>query len=143
MVSIPQTCPWCGSENLIRTIPEKDPFNIMVICNTCQRVAGSDAGDTDGIRPPVSGIPAAVTEKTIQLCLNSGKLQGIRYYYSEVSKLPGKQTDILKAKEDVEALLYARGLTNAVKKPNRNGCVVALIVILLIIASIVYFFTRR
>lgn len=141
MTSIPPTiCPNCGSKELIRTVPEKDPFNVMVICDNCQRV----------ITPEQAGPPGksaiairSITEKAIQISLSIGKLNGIKYYYSEINKLPDTQITLQQAKDTMEGLLQARGLTSAVKKPSRNGCVIALIIILLIIASVIYFYTRR
>ncbi|WP_212005784.1 hypothetical protein [Chitinophaga sp. HK235] len=139
----PATCPNCGSTQLIRTVPEKDPFNVMVICHHCQRVISED---TPAGKPgkDINTTVKAINERSIQLCLNSGKVHGIKHYYTEMNKLPGSPgTDLMQAKTAVEELLQARGLTNAVKKPNRNGCVITLIVILLIIASIVYFYSQR
>ncbi|PSL48163.1 hypothetical protein CLV51_1021026 [Chitinophaga niastensis] len=133
-----QACPSCGSTDLIRTVPEKDPFNVMVICNKCQRViSGKDT--TSATRAPKRDIE----EKTIQLCLNMGLIYGIRYYLSEMHKLPGNEISLSEAKQAVEAMVEARGLTSAIKKPNKNGCVIALILLLLIIASIIFFFTHR
>ncbi|HVI45813.1 MAG TPA: hypothetical protein VM802_13140 [Chitinophaga sp.] len=142
--AIPTTCPHCGSTELIRTVPEKDPFNIMIVCNTCHMVVSGSAATLPAPGQPPVGVVHAIAEKALQLCLNSGKLQGIRYYYVTYNELPGvTPIDLMQAKNEVEALLQARGLTNAVKKPNRNGCVITLIILLLIIASIIYFFTNR
>ncbi|MGN7821096.1 hypothetical protein ACTJJB_13275 [Chitinophaga sp. 22536] len=141
MTAIPPTiCPYCGSKELIRTVPEKDPFNVMVICHSCQRVITPEHGSTRG---KTTTAVRAIAEKAIQISLNSGKLHGIKYYYTEVNKLPDTKTTLQQAKDTLESLLQTRGLTSAVKKPSRNGCVIALIIILLIIASIIYFYTHR
>lgn len=141
MTSIPPTiCPYCGSKELIRTVPEKDPFNVMVICHNCQRVITDEQTRTSGKK---TATVSSIAEKAIQICLSSGKLHGIKYYYTEVNKLSDTKTSLHHAKETVESLLQARGLSSAVKQPGRNGCVIALIIILLVVASIIYFYSRR
>ncbi|CAL1517397.1 hypothetical protein [Chitinophaga sp. MM2321] len=137
-------CPYCGSTDTIRTIPEKDPFNIMVICNNCLRVvAGNESEAIRGKRAPVAA-RKAIAEQTVKLCLDNGKIHGVKYYYTEYNKLPGiEKIELLQAKEDVEMLLQSRGLTNAIKRPNKNGCVIVIIILLLITASVIYFFTHR
>ncbi|NML40865.1 hypothetical protein HHL17_26955 [Chitinophaga sp. G-6-1-13] len=141
MTSIPPTiCPYCSSKELIRTVPEKDPFNVMVICHNCQRVI---TPEHDGPPGRTTVAVRSIAEKAIQISLSLGKLNGIKYYYSEINKLPDTKTTLQQSKDTIEALLQARGLTSAVRKPSRNGCVIALIIILLIIASVIYFYTRR
>ncbi|QJB39151.1 hypothetical protein HF324_15295 [Chitinophaga oryzae] len=141
MTSIPPTiCPYCGSKELIRTVPEKDPFNVMVICHNCQRVISPDTAGRSG---KTTSAVRAIAEKAIQISLSSGKLHGIKYYHTEINKLPDTKNSLQQSKDTVEALLQARGLTSAVKKPSRNGCVIALIIILLIIASVIYFYSQR
>ncbi|MBS0027361.1 hypothetical protein ACTJJ0_12555 [Chitinophaga sp. 22321] len=133
-------CPWCGSPHIIRTIPEKDPFNVMLVCQQCQRViSGNDHPSTQKSRSATR----AIEEKTIQLAMGAGKLPAVRYYLTEMNKQPGANLGLLEAKEAVESLIAARGLSSAVKKPNKNGCVIVLIILVLIIASIVYFYTHR
>jgi hypothetical protein len=112
----------------------------MVICNNCQRVITPDDAGASG---KTAAAIRTIAEKTIQICLSSGKLHGIKYYYTEVNKLPDTKTTLQQAQETVDSLLQARGLTSAVRKPSRNGCVIALIIILLIIASIIYFYSRQ
>lgn len=136
------TCPWCGSPDVIRTIPEKDPFHVMMVCQQCQRVISGSDTDHSSIQRNKTA-KRNIEEKVLQLCMNAGKIMGIKYYLGEMNKLPGNKIGLQEAKEAVEALLNARGLSSAVKKPNRNGCVIALIVLVLIIASIVYFYTSR
>lgn len=140
----PAACPYCGSNDTIRTVPEKDPFNIMVICNNCLRVvAGSDSEAIMGKRAPVAA-RKAIAEQAVQICLDNGKIHGIKYYYTAYNKLPGiERIELLQAKEDVEMLLQSRGLTNAIKKPNKNGCVIVIILLLLVIASVIYFFSHQ
>ena len=75
--------------------------------------------------------------------MGQGKLPAVKYYLTEMNKLPGTNLGLLQAKDAVESLIAARGLSSAVKKPNKNGCVIVLIVLVLIIASIVYFYTHR
>lgn len=133
-------CPWCGSADIIRTIPEKDPFNVILVCQQCQRVvSGTDQPVTQKSR----SVKRAIEEKTIQLAMGLGKLPAVKYYLTEMNKQPGANIGLQQAKESVESLIAARGLGSAVKKPNKNGCVIALIVLVLIIASIVYFYTHR
>jgi predicted RNA-binding Zn-ribbon protein involved in translation (DUF1610 family) len=132
-------CPWCGSPDVIRTIPEKDPFNVIMVCQRCQRVIS----DTDHNASQKSRMAKRnIEEKAMQLCMSAGKLIGIKYYLTEMNKLPGTKIGLKEAKESVENLLGARGLSSAVKKPSRNGCVILLIVIVLIIASVIYFYTH-
>lgn len=135
------TCPWCGSTDVIRTIPEKDPFHVMLVCQRCQRVSTEADHTSSTQRNKVAR--RSIEEATMQLCMKAGKIMGIKYYLGEMNKLPGNKIGLQEAKEAVEDLLNARGLSNAVKKPNKNGCVIVLIVLVLIIASIVYFYTRR
>lgn len=135
------TCPWCGSTDVIRTIPEKDPFHVMLVCQRCQRVTSEEDQIFSAQRNKVA--KRSIEEATMQLCMKSGKIMGIKYYLGEMNKLPGNKIGLQEAKEAVEELLNARGLSNAVKKPNKNGCVIVLIIGVLIIASIVYFFTSR
>lgn len=139
-MSTVQVCPWCGSTDIIRTIPEKDPFNVLVICQSCQKVV---IDETSPEKRKNSITKRAIEEKAIQLSLHSGKLHAIKYYLTEMNKLPGSNIGLLEAKEAVEALIGARGVASAVKQPSRNGCVIALIILVLIIASVVYFYTHR
>ena len=133
-------CPWCGSADLIRTIPEKDPFQVMVVCQHCQKVI-TDQAPTAKLKNATA--KRTIEEKTVQLSMHAGKIIAIKHYLTEMNKLPGNSIGLREAKDAVEALLYARGLTNAVKQPSRNGCVIVLIILVLVIASIVYFYTHR
>ncbi|MCW3464372.1 hypothetical protein [Chitinophaga nivalis] len=135
-----QACPWCGSTDLVRTIPEKAPFDTIVICNQCQRAL---TGHETPTTTRTSLLKRKIEDTTTQLCLNQGLVVGIKYYLTEYNKIPGNNLSLLQAKQAVEALLEARGLTRAVKKPNKNGCVIVLILILLAIASIIYFYSNR
>ncbi|MEZ2440567.1 RNA polymerase subunit RPABC4/transcription elongation factor Spt4 [Chitinophaga sp. W3I9] len=139
-MSTVQVCPWCGSTDLIRTIPEKDPFHVLFICQSCQKVV-NDQTTPENRKNIIS--KRTIEEKAIQLSLHSGKLHAVKYYLTEMNKLPGTNIGLLEAKEAVEALIGARGVASAVKQPSRNGCVIALIVLVLIIASVVYFYTHR
>ena len=139
-MSTVQVCPWCGSTDIIRTIPEKDPFNVLIICQSCQKVV---IDETSPEKRKNSATKRTIEEKAIQLSLHSGKLHAIKYYLTEMNKLPDTNIGLLEAKEAVEALIGARGVASAVKQPSRNGCVIALIILVLIIASVVYFYTHR
>ncbi|HWV65158.1 hypothetical protein [Chitinophaga sp.] len=139
-MSTVQVCPWCGSTDIIRTIPEKDPFNVLVICQSCQKVV---IDETSPEKRKNSITKRTIEEKAIQLSLHSGKLHAIKYYLTEMNRLPDTNIGLLEAKEAVEALIGARGVASAVKQPSRNGCVIALIILVLIIASVVYFYTHR
>ncbi|MFY0255421.1 hypothetical protein ACDQ55_15865 [Chitinophaga sp. 30R24] len=75
--------------------------------------------------------------------MNTGKLPAIKYYLTEINKLPGHSIGPTEAQSTVEALIAARGVKRAVKKPGKNGGVIMLIILVLIIACIVYFFTHR
>lgn len=134
----PGHCPFCGSADIIRTVPEKDPFHVMFVCTGCQRVITADAGSAAGTATRLRNI----NDKTVEICLSNGILHGIRFYLTEKNKLPGHQLTLQQAKQEVEALIASRGLTNAIKKPNRNGCVVLVIVLLIAVAIVIYFFTR-
>ncbi len=129
-------CPFCGSNDVIRTVPEQKSSDVIVVCNHCHRAVlpGSPSSRTQ------IQAKKAITDQVIDLCLNHGLIHGVRFYYTEMNKLGGPQMTLLHAKQDVDTLLASRGLTHAIKKPNRNGCVILLIVILLIAASVVYFF---
>ncbi|MFB6453770.1 hypothetical protein ACE38W_00750 [Chitinophaga sp. Hz27] len=129
-------CPYCGSNDVIRAIPEQNSSDAAIlVCNHCQRVVMPGHSSNASRK--------AIAEQTIDLCLSHGIIHGIKYYLTENNKLPGRQIDLLQAKQDVESLLAARGLSHAVKKPNKNGCVVTLIVLVLVVASIIYFFTTH
>ncbi|MBO9728250.1 MAG: hypothetical protein J7623_06385 [Chitinophaga sp.] len=133
-------CPWCGSTEIIRTIPEKDPFNVMLVCQKCHRVISEpDDSHTRKTRT----VKHNIEENTMQLCLSKGKIHGVMYYFTEMNKQPGVKISMHQAKDTVDSLLATRGLTNAVKKPNKNGCVIVLIVLVLIVASVIYFYTHR
>lgn len=140
-MSTEQACPWCGSADVIRTIPEKDPFHVMVVCSKCQRVISGP--DSPAVHNKTTSARRAIDEKTIQLCINAGKLAAIKYYLTEINKLPGHNIGLKEGKEAVESLIDARGVSSAVKQPGKNGCVIALIILVLIVASIIYFFNHR
>ncbi|HEY9261295.1 hypothetical protein [Chitinophaga sp.] len=135
------TCPWCGSTDVIRTIPEKDPFHVLMVCQRCQKVTSDADYASSTQRNKIA--KRNIEEAAMQLCMKAGKIMGIKYYLVEMNKLPGNKIGLQEAKDAVEDLLNARGLSSAVKKPNKNGCVIVLIILVLIIASIVYFFTSR
>ncbi|NLR59559.1 hypothetical protein HGH93_15710 [Chitinophaga polysaccharea] len=141
-MSTVQECPWCGSDQIIRTIPEKDPVNVIIVCKQCQRIVSGT--DSNSVARKTNPARQSVEEKVIQLCMNAGKLPAIKYYLTEMNKTPGiPPIGLREAKETVEAILYTRGLSSMVKKPNKNGGVIALIVLVLIVACLVYFFTHR
>mgnify|MGYP001549994644 CR=1 FL=1 len=139
-MSTEQACPWCGSADIIRTIPEKDPFQVMAVCSKCQRVISGDGSQS---AHKTTSARRAIEEKTIQLCINAGKLPAIKYYLTEMNKLPGHNIGLKEGKDAVENLIGARGVSSAVKQPSKNGCVIALIILVLIVASIIYFFNHR
>ncbi|WP_143307391.1 hypothetical protein [Chitinophaga vietnamensis] len=133
-------CPYCGSTDIIRVVPEKKPFDVLLLCNQCQRVVSAAA---DAPLPPNARNKKAIADQVVELALSNGLIHSIKYYMTEMNKLGGEEVELFQAKKDVEDIIASRGLTNAVKKPNKNGCVIVLIVILLVIASLVYFLTHR
>ncbi|SEW53509.1 hypothetical protein [Chitinophaga arvensicola] len=139
-MSTEQVCPWCGSTDVIRTIPEKDPFHVMVVCQHCQKVINDPAPLG---KQKNASTQRAIEEKTVQLAMHGGKIVAIKYYLTEMNKLPGNNIGLREAKDAVENLIFSRGLTSAIKQPSKNGCVIVLIVLVLVIASIVYFYTHR
>ncbi|MBV8252429.1 MAG: hypothetical protein JO154_07460 [Chitinophaga sp.] len=130
------TCPYCGSHDVIRTVPEQNASDVIIVCIHCHRAV------LPGSPSPRTQVQAkkAITDQVVDLCLNHGLIHGVRFYYTEMNKLGGPEVNLLQAKQDVDTLLASRGLTHAIKKPSKNGCVVVLIVLLLIVASVVYFF---
>lgn len=139
-MSTETACPWCGSTEIIRTVPEKDPFNVMLVCQQCHRVI-PEADNTSAQKGRM--VKRDIEEKAMQLCISKGKIHGVMYYFTETNKLPGVKISMQHAKDTVDSLLAARGLTSAVKKPNKNGCVIVLILLVLVVASVIYFYTHR
>jgi hypothetical protein len=135
-MSTEQACPWCGNITSSNT-------NLVInstTCPQCQR-------DVSILHSPAaSRVLAArrdIEENTIQLCINSGKINAIKYYRTEMNKLPGTNVSLYEAKETVEGMLRSRRLSSLVRPPGRNGYVIAVFLVALIIASIIYFFTHR
>ncbi|NIG54660.1 hypothetical protein [Chitinophaga sp. Cy-1792] len=128
-------CPYCGSNDIIRAIPEQNSSDAILVCRHCQRVVVPGHSSNASRK--------AITEQAINLCLSHGLIHGIQYYLTENNKIPGQKMELRQAKNDLEGLLASRGLTNAIKKPSKNGCVITLIVLALILASVIYFFTRH
>ncbi|WP_291911068.1 hypothetical protein [Chitinophaga sp. CB10] len=132
-------CPFCGSHELVRAIPEKNPNDVIVVCDHCQKVVPAYPSSPHSLAQQKKSI----NDQVVDLCLSHGIIHGIKYYLMEMNKLGGPKISLSQAKQDVDNLLATRGLTHAVKKPSKNGCVIVLIVLLLIAASIVYFLSRR
>ncbi|MBV7529442.1 hypothetical protein [Chitinophaga sp. sic0106] len=132
-------CPYCGSHDLVRAIPEKNPADVIVVCDHCQKVIPAYPSTPHSLAQQKKNIH----EQVVDLCLSHGLIHGIKYYLIEMNKLSSTKVSLSQAKQEVDSLLASRGLTHAIKKPNKNGCVIVLIVILLIAASLVYFFSQR
>lgn len=86
-------------------------------------------------------INSAIEEKTIEICLRKGLLHGIKYYWDQKHQQTGIRYSLRLAKANVEALLAARGLIGAVRKP-RTQVWVIIAIILLSIAIAIYLYTR-
>ncbi len=86
-------------------------------------------------------INSTIEEKTIEICLHQGLLKGIKYYWDEKHRQTGIRYSIRLARANVEALLAARGLKHAVKKPKTQGLIM-IFIILLSIAVAIYFYFR-
>ncbi|RFS20520.1 hypothetical protein DVR12_18310 [Chitinophaga silvatica] len=136
-MSTEQVCPWCGNANA----PERTNLTSQPnVCPQCLR----DLSNLNG--PAANKIASTrrkIEENSIQLCISRGKINAIKYYRTEMNKLPGISVSLLEAKETIESMLNARRLHDLVKPPGRNGYVIALFLLALIIASIIYFFTHR
>ncbi|GEP90328.1 hypothetical protein SAMN05660909_00061 [Chitinophaga terrae (ex Kim and Jung 2007)] len=137
-MSTEQSCPWCGSETY--STPGTNVLTTSSVCPTCKRDLSSLTGPVAG---KIASTRKSIEENTIQLCINSGKISAIKYYRTEMNKLPGVNVSLKEAKETVESLLKSRNLVALVRPPGRNGYVIALFLLALIIASIIYFFTHR
>jgi uncharacterized membrane protein (UPF0136 family) len=87
-------------------------------------------------------INSAIEEKTIEICLRKGLLHGIKYYWDQKHQQTGIRYSLRLAKANVEALLAARGLIGAVRKP-RTQVWVIIGIILLSIAVAIYLYTRN
>lgn len=85
-------------------------------------------------------INSAIEEKTIEICLHQGLLQGIHYYWDQKHQQTGIKYSLRLARANVEALLASRGLIDAVKKPRNQWAIIA--IILLSIAVAIYFYFR-
>jgi uncharacterized membrane protein (UPF0136 family) len=86
-------------------------------------------------------INSVIEEKTIEICLHKGLLQGTKYYWDQKHQQTGIKYSLRLAKANVEALLASRGLINAVRKPKSQGWVIVAI-ILVSIAVAIYFYFR-
>lgn len=127
-------CPYCGATNLISVVTQQTPATEMFVCSTCHKAFPLPA------QSPVTS-NKIIEEKTIELCLKAGLLHGIKFYLSEKSKQsPDSTYSLKKAKEEVEDLLASRGLTGAVKKPGRNGCLLVIILLSMAVAAAFYLF---
>ncbi|SHL16571.1 hypothetical protein SAMN05444266_102277 [Chitinophaga jiangningensis] len=131
-------CPYCGSHDLIRAIPETNPAAVIIVCNHCQKVVPNSPSPFH----TQAQQKKAINDQVVDLCLSHGRIHGIQYYLTEMKKLGSDKISLAHAKQEVDNLLATRGLTHAIKKPNKNGCVIVLIALLLIAASLVYFFSR-
>ncbi|WP_217607034.1 hypothetical protein [Chitinophaga sp. GbtcB8] len=87
-------------------------------------------------------IYSAIEEKTIDLCLRKGMIEGIKYYWKEKNQQTGIRQSLRLAKEDVETLLRTRGLRDAVRQPKNKTWLVMVGIILLSIAVAIYFYFR-
>lgn len=86
-------------------------------------------------------INSAIEEKTIEICLHKGLLQGTKYYWDQKHQQTGIKYSLRLAKANVEALLASRGLIDAVKRPRTQGLII-IAIILLSIAVAIYFYFR-
>lgn len=137
-MSTEQSCPWCGSTAY--STPGTNVIATSTICPKCNRDLGSLTGPIAG---KIASTRKSIEEKAIQLCINSGKINAIKYYRTEMNKLPGVTVSLKEAKETVEFMVRSRNLGTMVRPPGRNGYVIGLFLLALIIASIIYFFTHR
>ncbi|HEU4552588.1 MAG TPA: hypothetical protein VFS25_07135 [Chitinophaga sp.] len=87
-------------------------------------------------------IDSAIEEKTIDLCLRKGMIEGIKYYWEQKNQQTGIRHSLRLAKEDVETLLRTRGLRDAVRQPKNKAWLVMVGIILLSIAVGIYFYSR-
>lgn len=128
-MSQPVYCPYCGISTPAHAVAADFPDKAMYVCKTCNKV-----------------LPAAnkaVEEKAVQLCLNRGLPRGVKYYWEQKNQETGAHKYSLRlAREQVEKLLAARGLRDAVKKRGNNGWLIAIILLSIAVAIFFYFRTH-
>jgi hypothetical protein len=122
-------CPFCGINTPVHAAPADTPNHAMYICKSCNR--------------SVPAANPAVEEKAVELCLNRGLPRGVKYYWEQKNQETGAHKYSLRlARENVEKLLAARGLMNAVKKRGNNGWLIGIILLSIVVAIFFYFSTH-
>lgn len=125
----PMYCPHCGSTDITIHSSPDDKQLTACTCNACRQSFNIQSASFSS---------REINERTIDICLKSGYIHGIKYYIDAKSRELGTAYSLAKAKKEVDELLSEKGLTQQVKKPRNNGCL--LVIILASIALAIYYF---